>query len=138
MPEANGHIDIKLETYYQNSSTVGYTCEKCDTIYFNRKFHSGYDAFDGCGNLFHEWLHKLGFAHAKKWSYSRDFSVPYAVGDIVESLAKEIKLGKTLTPLSGVAVVIEPEPIPEVKPELKTYCTRSWKTLWLVKNCWKE
>ena len=40
-------------------------------------------------NLFHEWLHKVGFGHAVNYSVSRDYSVPYAVGRIIGSIGKQ-------------------------------------------------
>jgi hypothetical protein len=40
------------------------------------------------GNIFHEWLHKIGFEHEYKYSFSRNHSVPYALGTYVEQTIK--------------------------------------------------
>jgi hypothetical protein len=37
----------------------------------------------------HEWMHKLGFNHDTKWSASREYSVPYAIGNIFEEIIRE-------------------------------------------------
>jgi hypothetical protein len=37
------------------------------------------------GNLSHEWTHKLGFDHAFRYSWDRQFTVPYAIGYFVSN-----------------------------------------------------
>jgi hypothetical protein len=32
------------------------------------------------GNIFHEWCHKLGYDHAFRYAWDREFTVPYALG----------------------------------------------------------
>lgn len=50
------------------------------------------DATDSeyAGHIAHEWAHKIGFDHSFNNTNTRDFSVPYAFGNIVEELAKLI------------------------------------------------
>lgn len=86
----NGEMDAELELYYAGTSTVGYTYPTTTRIWMNTKFFNTYTTADVARNLMHEWTHKLGFTHASSYSTSRDYSVPYAVGEIMESLAKKV------------------------------------------------
>ncbi len=83
----NNTMDLEVEMYYENSNTVGYTMTGSKRIWANTKYYNNYTSVDVTGNLMHEWLHKLGFKHAVSYSRSRDFSVPYAIGDIMVRLA---------------------------------------------------
>ena len=84
----NNALDIEVEMYYEDTSTVGYTFGSSPRIYANTKFYNSYSAQTITGNLTHEWLHKLGFTHASTYSTSRDYSVPYAVGKIMREIAQ--------------------------------------------------
>lgn len=96
-PERNGKMDVQLELYHQNSTTIGYTYPHTSRIWMNTKYFSTYTSLQVADNLFHEWMHKLGFDHATKYSISRKFSVPYALGYLVEELAaKELKASENL------------------------------------------
>jgi hypothetical protein len=87
----NNIMDLEVEIYTNNfTSTVGYTYEASKRIYVNTKFFNYYTPAEVAGNMFHEWLHKIGFDHAASYSVARDSSVPYAVGYILERLAKKI------------------------------------------------
>ena len=83
----NNTMDIDIEMYYENTSTVGYTYSNTPKIYANTKFYNDYSSATITGNMTHEWLHKLGFSHATYYSESRDHSVPYAIGYIMRSIA---------------------------------------------------
>lgn len=83
----NNAMDLNIKVYYQNSSTVGYTTPSSSYINMNTKFFNTYTANQVTRNMTHEWLHKLGFDHATFYSSSRDYSVPYAIGKIMEELA---------------------------------------------------
>lgn len=83
-------MNLALEAYYENSSTVGYTYTRSKTIYINMKFYKNYSPAQMTRNLMHEWLHKTGFMHDQQSTAKRPYSVPYAVGAIVERLAKNI------------------------------------------------
>jgi hypothetical protein len=86
-PAKNNTMDLTIKTYYENSSTVGYTMTGSSTINMNTKFLNSYTSNNVSRNMIHEWLHKIGFGHAVSYSTSRDYSVPYAVGRIMEQLA---------------------------------------------------
>ncbi len=87
-PTKNNRMDLNIKVYYENSSTVGYTSTGSTYINMNSKFLNQFNANSVSSNMTHEWLHKLGFSHAVSYSVSRDYSVPYAVGRIVSSLAR--------------------------------------------------
>ena len=82
-------MDLDLELYYSIRSTVGYTYADGLRIWMNTKFFDSYSPAEVAGNVFHEWTHKLGFTHASNYSLSRDSSVPYALGYLVEELGKQ-------------------------------------------------
>ncbi len=87
VPEKNGRMDVELELYKQSTNTIGYTYPNTNRIWVNTKYFNKYTPVQVADNLFHEWLHKLGFDHAIKYSKSRNYSVPYAIGYLVEELA---------------------------------------------------
>ena len=86
-PTKDNAMDLKIKTYYENSNTVGFTSTSSSYINMNTKYLNSYTSTEVTQNMTHEWLHKLGFKHAVNYSYSRDFSVPYAVGKIMRTLA---------------------------------------------------
>jgi hypothetical protein len=88
-PGKDNEMDLKIKTYYENSSTVGFTSTSSLYINMNTKFLNKYTANNVTRNMIHEWLHKLGFHHAVNYSTSRDYSVPYAIGSIMEKLAAQ-------------------------------------------------
>lgn len=90
MPAENYQMDLVVEMYHSYSSTIGYTTPDSLEIWTNSKYHNGYSPCDIAGNLFHEWTHKLGFDHAEKYSPSRDSSVPYGLGYLVEELCNKL------------------------------------------------
>lgn len=95
-PALNYQMDITIVCYTDKwSKTVGYTYPKENKVWANMKYHASYSAVDVASNSAHEWLHKMGFGHAVKWSKERDFTVPYGMNSIVKKLgplAKEDKL----------------------------------------------
>ena len=83
-------MDIDLTIYHSRwSSTVGYTYPNTVRTWINRKFFSRYGLAEICGNVAHEYCHKIGFEHSVHPTPSRPFSVPYGIGNIVEELAKK-------------------------------------------------
>jgi hypothetical protein len=86
-PTSNNAMDMGVKLYYENSSTVGYTMTSSSNINMNTKFFNSYTSTQVTRNMMHEWLHKLGFGHAVSYSTSRDYSVPYGIGRIMEELA---------------------------------------------------
>ena len=87
-PAKNNQIDAEIELYYAATNTVGYTYPSSKRIWVNTKYFNTYSVVGVSRNLFHEWMHKLGFGHASTWSSSRDYSVPYALGRIVGDIGK--------------------------------------------------
>lgn len=88
-PSKNNTMDLHLTTYYVNANVIGYTTPSTKTIFMNRKYLAKFRPYEVAMNLFHEWLHKLGFGHAVNNNSSRPHSVPYAIGYIVRSLAQK-------------------------------------------------
>jgi hypothetical protein len=89
-PAKNNAIDMEVELYYEDSNVVGYTTSNSKRIWVNNKFFVTNPITGVATNLFHEWLHKVGFGHAVSYSTSRDYSVPYAVGRMIGSIGKNI------------------------------------------------
>lgn len=87
-PIKNNTMDLGVKMYYESSSTVGYTSTGITYINVNTKFFNTYTANQVAGNLFHEWLHKLGYSHDSSSTSRRPYSVPYAVGYMVRDLGK--------------------------------------------------
>ena len=85
----DNEMDLEVEVYTAATSTVGYTYANSKRIWVNTKFFNTYSAAGVAHNLFHEWLHKLGFTHASSYSTARDYSVPYAIGDLVGELGRD-------------------------------------------------
>lgn len=95
---ADGEVDlnVSLENFsWFQRHTVGYTTPQSDTLTTNRRFFGSFTPAEVAGHLSHEWLHKLGFEHDFAATADRPYSVPYAVGEVIERLAKG-----PLTPLS--------------------------------------
>lgn len=87
-PLKNNTMDLGVKMYYTNNSVVGYTNPSITYINVNTKFFNQYSANQVAGNLFHEWLHKLGYGHASRATASRPYSVPYAVGYMIRDIGK--------------------------------------------------
>lgn len=88
-PTKDNELDIEIEMYTESSSVVGYTMTNSKRIWVNTKFFNNYTAAGVAHNLMHEWLHKLGFKHSASYSSSRDYTVPYAIGDLVGEIGKD-------------------------------------------------
>lgn len=87
-PAKNNTLDVGVKMYYENNSVVGWTNGSITYINVNTKFFNGYDANEVAGNLFHEWLHKLGYGHDSTATTRRPYSVPYAIGYMIRELGK--------------------------------------------------
>jgi hypothetical protein len=59
-------------------------------LWLNVRFlaRDSWSATDVAGNLAHEWMHQLGFEHAWRHEPGREHTVPYAIGTLVERLAR--------------------------------------------------
>jgi len=89
-PSKNNKMDMEVTTYYSDNNVVGYTYATSKRIWVNRKFFDTYGTSSVAANLFHEWLHKVGFGHAATYSTSRDYSVPYAIGSLIRRLGPKV------------------------------------------------
>lgn len=87
-PTKNNTMDLEVELYYAATSVVGYTNASTKRIWVNTKFFNTYKENSVAGNLFHEWLHKLGYGHASAATATRPYSVPYAIGYIMGNIGK--------------------------------------------------
>jgi hypothetical protein len=83
-------MDIDVTMYYKNNSTVGYTYPSTPRTWVNSKFFNKYTHSQVAKNVVHEWTHKVGFGHDFKRTSRRPYSVPYAVGSIIEDLINEL------------------------------------------------
>lgn len=88
-PTRNNQMEAEVEFYHANTNVVGYTYRNTRRIWINTKFFNSYTPAGVARNLFHEWIHKLGFEHEISWSADRDASVPYALGFIMGEVGKE-------------------------------------------------
>lgn len=89
-PPENQQIDLNITLYYANNGTVGYTYPDVNRIWVNDKFFAGYTYAKVAENVVHEWCHKLGFTHDFNRTNRRNFSVPYAIGTIVQNLIEDM------------------------------------------------
>lgn len=89
-PGNNKRMDLEVELYEEASKTIGYTYPNVTKVWVNKKYFSKYTPVQVADNLFHEWLHKIGFDHAVEWNSDRKHTVPYAIGYIVEKLARKM------------------------------------------------
>jgi hypothetical protein len=79
---------LEVELYYAANSVVGYTNSGTRRIWVNTKFFNSFQENSVAGNLFHEWLHKLGYTHDVSSTPTRPYSIPYAVGYIMGNIGK--------------------------------------------------
>ncbi len=88
-PAKNNTMDVEAELYTASTNVVGYTYPSSRRIWVNTKYFDQYTPAGVAHNLMHEWMHKLGFDHSQSWNAARDYSVPYAVGDLVGEIGKK-------------------------------------------------
>jgi hypothetical protein len=91
---SKGVIDLFLDSYYQASSTVGYTSVKDKYIHMNRYIQGSYSSAKTAGNIFHEWMHKIGYDHSSRNNVYRPHSVPYKLGYLVAEMVASKMAGK--------------------------------------------
>lgn len=83
-------IDLNLEMLPGgNVEQLGFTNPDTHLIYtysnwFNNLSLAGYTS-----HLVHEWCHQLGFNHDNKLTDKTEYSVPFGIGKIAESIARE-------------------------------------------------
>lgn len=86
-PKKNNMMDVTLVTYRESANVIGYTMPSVNKIWMNTRYLNNFTPRQVASNLFHEWLHKLGFKHDFERTPERPYSVPYAVGYLVKKLA---------------------------------------------------
>ncbi len=86
--ERDNDMDVFVTLYYSNGKTIGYTYPSTFHTWINRKFFDSIPKI--CRNLIHEYMHNLDFKHSKKRNPGRQFTVPYAIGEIVFELVKQL------------------------------------------------
>jgi hypothetical protein len=89
-PEIDYELDVDVTMYYKNNSTVGYTYANTVKTWVNRKFFQNYDYSSVAANVVHEWTHKVGFGHSSGNNSDRPYTVPYAIGGIINDLIDEL------------------------------------------------
>jgi hypothetical protein len=120
-PTPDHEIDVMVEMYSRNNSTIGYTTPKDEWTHLNNKFYSKLSDAEIGANLIHEWLHKLGFDHSSAKEYT---SVPYSIGSIVRDLIKDMEEGRLFRNVHFEEGELS------IPVQHKSYvCKRSWKTL---------
>lgn len=87
-PAKNNSMDLGVKLYYASTNVIGYTNPSITYINVNTKYFNSFTADQVSGNLFHEWLHKIGYGHDSAATAQRPYSVPYAIGYIVRDLGK--------------------------------------------------
>lgn len=88
-PVIDHTMDLELQLYHASNTTVGYTYPSSVRIWMNTKYFDQYTPSEVARNVFHEWTHKLGFTHAVRATKDRKYSVPYALGSLIEELGKK-------------------------------------------------
>lgn len=95
-PGIDNKMDLELQVYFEETRTVGYTRPSVFRIWMNSKYLNKNGPAEVTTNMMHEWLHKLGFKHDIKHSNRRMHTVPYAIGYLMEELAKKYYSTSTL------------------------------------------
>jgi hypothetical protein len=88
-PTKNNTMDLEVELYYASTNVVGYTYPSTTQIWVNTKYFNTYAINSVAANLFHEWLHKLGYGHDSDATTRRPYSVPYGIGSIIRDIGQD-------------------------------------------------
>lgn len=103
-PGNNNAMDVELELYFEPANTIGHTYPNVKQIWMNTKYYDKFSPVYITDNLFHEWLHKIGFDHEVKFSNTRRFSVPYAIGYLVRELATKYEQEANVAQVTGSTI----------------------------------
>lgn len=91
-PVEDNTMNLQLTLYTSETNTVGYTYPNTNEIWVNTKYFERYSLAEVANNAMHEWLHKIGFEHSYYNNDDRPYTVPYAIGEIVEDIM--LKMGE--------------------------------------------
>lgn len=132
-PEVDNEADISIHAYFRIGTVIGYTYPSSEKTFVNLKFFRKFDYSSVASNLFHEWLHKLGFSHK---SAKEKTSVPYALGTLIETLVKHLMNGGVLHDVHDSdkeidRILLSKVPSTNIKKVL--VCKRTAKTLFRKK-----
>jgi hypothetical protein len=87
----DGEVDIIINVDYPGKRGIlGWTMPSILNQHISGWFLEGAEVYEIVGNMIHEWMHKVGFDHEYRGNVLRPFTVPYAVGDIAERIAKRL------------------------------------------------
>ncbi|NTE05229.1 hypothetical protein G6M26_51585 [Agrobacterium tumefaciens] len=87
----NNVIDLYLELINgSDGSVIGFGRPEEKEIYTYSKMFDSMSIPELVNHYVHEWTHKIGFDHAYSRNQKRNYSVPYAVGNIAETVADGI------------------------------------------------
>jgi hypothetical protein len=132
-----------------NGNVIGYGNPSHKEIFTYSTMFDSMDVSELANHYTHEWCHKLGFAHSFQRNRHRSYSVPYAVGDIVEEIAETL-IGKHDVLLEGTEHDISIGPnhsgitieknnsIVENDFQFKTSKIRTWRTAESLKTLLKQ
>lgn len=84
-PDYTWQLSLSLKRILARS-TLAYTVSSSPDIFISIKYFDRGREAKIAGTLCHEYMHKLGYDHDKKPTPRRKFSVPYALGDICETI----------------------------------------------------
>jgi hypothetical protein len=79
------HIDRR-----NGGGDVGYGYPSSKWINTYKDWFKSFNALGYAKHLAHEWCHKLGFTHDKNRTANREFSVPYAIGYLIDDAYEQI------------------------------------------------
>lgn len=97
-PGKDEHWKVTIIPYWSLKRVVGYTYPNRREIWVNMRVYSKYGVSQIANNITHEQQHKLGFGHDFNSTPRRPYSVPYAVGRIVQSLIDQDRMKITFDP----------------------------------------
>jgi hypothetical protein len=83
-------IDLNLEMLPGgNVEQLGFTNPDTHLIYTYSNWFNNLSLAEYTIHLVHEWCHQLGFNHDSKFTDKTEYSVPFGIGKITESIAWE-------------------------------------------------
>jgi len=93
-PVPNNQMDLNITLFKPGpgyEKVLGYTYPDSDTIWINENFYHSSTPADIAMNMTHEWTHKLGFDHDFEKTPLRPFSVPYAIGYMIQEMSRKFR-----------------------------------------------
>lgn len=89
-PEADNTMNFIVTKFKSNEKedekVIAFVYSSKELVYFNEDYLY-HNTLRKSNTIAHEWLHMLGFEHEKEDTDIRDYTVPYAVGGIIQEIA---------------------------------------------------